>query len=123
MNLKIAHFKMPRVSLPRVHFGGESDEHEKREWHDKKREKHHDYYDHADYGLSEVFEDVHERIKLPPRTWHEYYDKPGGMMAIVEMEHKELMDDKAKNSKAGVENELVDLAAACIAALRHLRTM
>ena len=42
---------------------------------------------------------------------------------IVEMEYKELMTEKADGSHHGIEKELTDLAAACICALRKMKSM
>lgn len=47
----------------------------------------------------------------------------GGLMSIVEMEYKELMTEKADGSHHGIEKELTDLAAACICALRKMKSM
>lgn len=109
-HIKIAGYKMPRIHLSRVVIGS----HE---------EKDHDSYHYGSHEHGAVMADVHERISNPPRTWEAYHDKPGGMMSIVEMEYKELMTEKADSSKHGIEKELTDLAAACICALKKMKSM
>lgn len=67
--------------------------------------------------------EVHERMVEHPSTWHDYLGKTDGMMSIIEMEYKELMEKKAYGSRAGIEKELTDLAAACICALKKIKHM
>lgn len=105
MKIRIAGYKLPKIALPRVVIGSHED-------------KHHDDYHLRDHEHDSIMGNVHERISNPPHTWAAHYDKPGGMMAIVEMEYKELMDRKESGAKAGIEKELTDLAAACICALK-----
>lgn len=64
-----------------------------------------------------VMESIHERIESPPATWKAYESRSGGSMAIVEMEYRELMRANEEGSRADVEKELIDLAAACANAL------
>lgn len=109
MNIKIAGYRLPRVLLPRLVI--------------KTGEKDHDDYHSGDHEYGAAMADVHERIKYPPQTWAAYHDKPGGLMSVVEMEYKELMDHKASGSRSGMEKELTDLAAACICALHKMKSM
>ena len=109
-HIKIAGYKLPRIHLPRIVIGSD-------------KEKDHDGYRYADHEHDTAMGNVHERIKNPPHTWEAYHDKPGGLMAIVEMEYKELMAEKAESSKHGIEKELTDLAAACICALKKMKSM
>ncbi|AHG23425.1 hypothetical protein O197_09 [Edwardsiella phage eiAU-183] len=78
--------------------------------------KHHDSH-------SAVMESVRERVHEHPATWASHISQPGGMMAVVEMEYHELMTKKEQGSREGIEHELVDLAAACIAALEKMHKM
>lgn len=78
---------------------------------------------HHDSSVSEhssVMAHVKARMDNPPSTWASYHDKPGGMMSIVEMEYRELMEEKAEGSTSGIKKELTDLAAACINALKKM---
>lgn len=85
--------KLPNVALPRISVG-----------------EHHQ--EHLTYVL--------DRMDNPPSTWASYHDKPGGMMSIVEMEYRELMEEKTEGSTSGIKKELTDLAAACINALKKM---
>lgn len=78
---------------------------------------HHDSYA-GEHGS--VMANVKARMDNPPSTWESYHDKPGGMMSIVEMEYRELMEEKTEGSTSGVKKELTDLAAACIHALKKM---
>lgn len=109
-HIKIAGYRMPRINLPRIVIGSHEG-------------KDHDGYHSRTHEHGSAMADVHERISNPPHTWEAYHDKPGGMMSIVEMEYKELMAEKANSSKHGIEKELTDLAAACICALKKMKSM
>ncbi|QIN92515.1 hypothetical protein [Phage NBSal001] len=109
-HIKIAGYSIPRIHLPRIVIGSHED---------KKHDDHH----YGDHEHGSAMADVHERISKPPHTWKEYQDKPGGLISIVEMEYKELMAEKADSSKSGIEKELTDLAAACICALKKMKSM
>lgn len=65
-------------------------------------------------------ESENARMDNPPSTWASYHDNPGGMMSIVEMEYRELMEEKTEGSTSGIKKELTDLAAACIHALKKM---
>lgn len=106
MKIRYAGYKIPRIHLPRVSIG--NDDHD-----DYERDSKHD----------SVMGSVMERTKHYPKTWDAHIDKPGGLMSIVEMEYKELMTEKADGSHHGIEKELTDLAAACICALRKMKSM
>lgn len=107
MRLKVAGYHLPRVRLPRITYG------------ESEHERHHK----RDHEYDSVMAEVHERMVEHPSTWHNYLDKTDGMMSIVEMEYKELMEKKASGSRAGIEKELTDLAAACICALKKIKHM
>ena len=107
MKIRYAGYKIPRIHLPRVLIG--SDDHDD----DYERDSKHD----------SVIGSVMERTKHYPKTWDAHIDKPGGLMSIVEMEYKELITEKADGSHHGIEKELTDLAAACICALRKMKSM
>lgn len=97
MRIHVAGYKMPRVKLPRIVLGSDSDcEHDP------------------------VFDHVHERMEHHPTTWDSHMGTHEGAMAIVEMEYKELMARKAEGAKAGIKKELTDLAAACSNALKMM---
>lgn len=81
---------------------------------------HHDSYA-GEHGTTMAH--VKSRMENPPHTWAAYHDKPGGMMSIVEMEYRELMEKKTEGSTSGIEKELTDLAAACICALKKMKAM
>lgn len=81
---------------------------------------HHDRHASGSYEHGSVMANVHERLENPPHTWASYHDKPGGLIAIVEMEYRELMEEKAEGSHSGIKKELTDLAAACICALKKM---
>lgn len=66
---------------------------------------------------------VQGRMENPPHTWAAYHDKPGGMMSIVEMEYRELMEAKTEGVHSAIEKELTDLAAACMCALKKMKAM
>ena len=51
------------------------------------------------------------------------YHLPRVRLPRIEMEYKELMEKKAYGSRAGIEKELTDLAAACICALKKIKHM
>lgn len=107
MKILVAGYHLPRVHLPRVVIGGNS--------HDRDYDRDHEH--------DAVMGSVIERTKHYPKTWDAHIDKPGGLMSIVEMEYKELMTEKADGSHHGIEKELTDLAAACICALRKMKSM
>ncbi|HAK2374335.1 TPA: hypothetical protein H1940_004767 [Salmonella enterica] len=109
-HIKIAGYRMPRIHLPRIVIGS----HEEKD--------HYGYHSRAHEHVS-AMAGVHERISNPPHTWEAYHDKPGGMMSIVEMEYKELMEMKEGGSRHKIEKELEDLAAACICALEKMKSM
>ncbi len=52
---------------------------------------------------------VLDRMEEPPHTRAAYHDKPGGMMSIVEMEYRELMECK----KEAAERSTVRLVPFC----------
>lgn len=106
MRIVIAGYRMPKIHLPRIHIGGD-DESRKR-----------DSY----YGDSPIAH-VMEKIDNKPQTWAAHMGKPDGMMQIVEMEYKELMEKKASGSKSDMRKELEELAAACIVALERMKDM
>lgn len=121
-HIKIATYGLPKVRVPKIHIalpyykvGRDDDEYEE--------EKHHDGISSRSHESVSVMADVHERMEYPPHTWASYDGKPGGMMAIVEMEYRELMECKAEGHKAGIEKELTDLAAACLCALEKMKSM
>lgn len=107
MRIVIAGYHMPKIHLPRIHIGG--DDHESR-----KRDSY--------YGDSPIAY-VMEKIDNKPQTWAAHMGKPDGMMQIVEMEYKELMEKKASGSKSDMRKELEELAAACIVALEKMKEM
>ncbi|UGL62517.1 hypothetical protein JLBYU41_66 [Escherichia phage JLBYU41] len=107
MKIRVAGYHLPRVHLPRVVIGGKDNDGD---------------YD-RDHEHDSVMGSVIERTKHHPKTWDAHIDKPGGLMSIVEMEYKELMTEKADGSHHGIEKELTDLAAACICALRKMKSM
>ena len=107
MRIVIAGYHMPKIHLPRIHIGG--DDHESR-----KRDSY--------YGDSPIAH-VMEKIDNKPQTWAAHMGKPDGMMQIVEMEYKELMEKKASGSKSDIRKELEELAAACIVALEKMKEM
>lgn len=107
MKILVAGYHLPRVHLPRVVIGGNG--------HDGDYDRDHEH--------DAVMGSVLERTKHYPKTWDAHIDKPGGLMSIVEMEYKELMTEKADGSHHGIEKELTDLAAACICALRKMKSM
>lgn len=67
---------------------------------------------------SPAMAEVRERLANPPATWRAYAGHSGAMMAIVEMEYKELMAAREGGTSKDVEKELTDLAAACLNALK-----
>lgn len=107
MRIVIAGYHMPRIHLPRIHIGGGEHESMKRESY---------------YGDSPIAH-VMEKIDNKPHTWAAHMGKPDGMMQIVEMEYKELMEKKASGSKSDMRKELEELAAACIVALERMKDM
>lgn len=107
MRLKVAGYHLPRVRLPRITYG-ESD-------HDRNHKRYHED--------DSVMAEVHERMVEHPSTWYEYLGKTDGMISIIEMEYRELMEKKSYGSRADIEKELTDLAAACICALKKLKHM
>ncbi|QHR65790.1 hypothetical protein H1N92_gp75 [Escherichia phage aaroes] len=107
MKILVAGYHLPRVHLPRVVIEGNG--------HDRDYDRDHEH--------DAVMGSVIERTKHHPKTWDAHIDKPGGLMSIVEMEYKELMTEKADGSHHGIEKELTDLAAACICALRKMKSM
>lgn len=107
MKILVAGYHLPRVHLPRVVIGGNVNDRD---------------YD-RDHEHDAVMGSVIERTKHYPKTLDAHIDKPGGLMSIVEMEYKELMTEKADGSHHGIEKELTDLAAACICALRKMKSM
>lgn len=110
----LPHVKLPRVALPTIKVG--SDDHEKEEYH-------HDSSATGSHEHVAAMSDVHARMERPPHTWATYHDKPGGMMSIVEMEYRELMECKREGSHEGIKKELTDLAAACLCALTKMKDM
>ena len=107
MKIRVAGYHLPSVHLPRVENGGKG--------HDGDYDREHEH--------DSVMGSVIARTKHYPKTWDAHIDKPGGLMSIVEMEYKELMTEKADGSHHGIEKELTDLAAACICALRKMKSM
>lgn len=107
MRIVIAGYHMPKIHLPRIHIGGGEHESMKRESY---------------YGDSPIAH-VMEKIDNKPHTWAAHMGKPDGMMQIVEMEYKELMEKKASGSKSDMRKELEELAAACIVALERMKDM
>lgn len=107
--------KLPKVALPYIKVGSHR-EHEHEEYH-------HDRSHARSHESMAAISDVHERMEQPPHTWEAYHDKPGGMMSIVEMEYRELMECKKEGDRKGVKKELADLAAACICALEKMKDM
>lgn len=108
MKIYLPRQKLPRVTMARITFGDDGSEHEEPDH----KHKHH-----------QAMKEVADRMEDHPKTWDAYIDQPGGMMSIVEMEYSELMEKKADGSRAGIEKELTDLAAACICALNKMKTM
>lgn len=106
MKIYLPRKKLPRVTLARISFDDDDSGHEDP--------------DHKHHG---AMKEVADRMEDHPKTWDAYIDQPGGMMSIVEMEYSELMEKKADGSRAGIEKELTDLAAACICALNKMKTM
>lgn len=105
--------KLPKVALPRISVGEHHHEYEKEEYkhaHSYARDREH----------MAAMSNVLDRMEEPPHTWASYHDKPGGMMSIVEMEYRELMEEKTEGSTSGIKKELTDLAAACIHALKKM---
>ena len=107
MRILIAGYRMPKIHLPRIHIGGDDEIKHKRESY---------------YGDSPIAH-VMEKIDNKPHTWAAHMGKPDGMMQIVEMEYKELMEKKASGSKSDIRKELEELAAACIVALERMKDM
>lgn len=108
--------KLPKVALPRISVGEHHHEHEKEEY------KHaHSYA--RDHEHMAAMSNVLDRMEEPPHTWAAYHDKPGGMMSIVEMEYRELMECKKEGNREGIMKELTDLAAACTCALQKMKDM
>ena len=107
MKIILAGNHLAREHFPRVVIGGNG--------HDRDYDRDHEH--------DAVMGSVIERTKHYPKTWDAHIDKPGGLMSIVEMEYKELMTEKADGSHHGIEKELTDLAAACICALRKMKSM
>lgn len=107
MKIRVAGYHLPSVHLPLVVIGGNGYDGD---------------YD-RDHEHDSVMGSVIERTKHYPKAWDAHIDKPGGLMSIVEMEYKELMTEKADGSHHGIEKELTDLAAACICALRKMKSM
>ena len=107
MRIVIAGYRMPKIHLPRIHIGGDDEIKHKRESY---------------YGDSPIAH-VMEKIDNKPHTWAAHMGKPDGMMQIVEMEYKELMEKKASGSKSDIRKELEELAAACIVALERMKDM
>lgn len=112
MHIKFARIAIPHMALPRIVIGS----------HKEEKEYHDGIYD-RDHESHSIMGRIDERIKEPPSTWAAYHGKPGGMMAIVEMEYKELMDAKKEGDHHSVKKELTDLAAACALALKKIDVM
>lgn len=108
--------KLPKVALPRISVGEYHHEHEKEEYK-------HAYSYARDHEHMAAMSNVLDRMEEPPHTWAAYHDKPGGMMSIVEMEYRELMECKKEGDRAGIMKELTDLAAACTCALQKMKDM
>ncbi|WPJ68490.1 hypothetical protein OMDBNIEC_00004 [Salmonella phage STP-SP5] len=113
--LGLPHMKLPKVALPVIRVG------------DHKKHEHEEYHYDSSHARSHesvsAMADVHERMEKPPHTWEAYHDKPGGLMSIVEMEYRELMECKKEGHREGIKKELTDLAAACICALEKMKDM
>lgn len=110
MRIVIAGYHMPKIHLPRIHIVGDDESRSAKH----KRESY--------YGDSPIAH-VMEKIDNKPHTWAAHMGKPDGMMQIVEMEYKELMEKKASGSKSDILKELEELAAACIVALERMKDM
>lgn len=117
--IKLAGYRMPRVHLPRISIGGSDHDSEHRKRDHRRGRDRHDYGDH-EHGAAMA--EVMDRTKHYPKTWAAHIDKPGGLMAIVEMEYKELMAEKASGSHHEIVDELTDLAAACICAIHEMKS-
>jgi hypothetical protein len=94
MKMKIISYRMPRVSMPVIVIGGHDDDH--------------------------VMDLVRDRMADHPHTWDEYKGKSDGAHSIIDMEYRELIEKRSSGSRAGIEKELTDLAAACIYALKEM---
>lgn len=101
MHIKLIGYSVPRVHLPRIVIGADGER--------------------DGYGHGDIMKSIHDREKDYPHTWREHIGKPGGMIEIVEMEYKELMDQKSGGTHHGIKKELTDLAAACICALKEMK--
>lgn len=72
---------------------------------------------HADHP---VLHEVREHLADPPATWRAYAGQPNEMMAIIEMEYRELVQAKSSGDTKAIKQELVDLAAACVHAAKSM---
>lgn len=75
----------------------------------------------ASLGRHAIMADVQKHMENPPHSWKAYADQPGGALAIVEMEYRELMQAIATGNKADIELELFELAAASMMALKKMK--
>lgn len=83
--------------------------------------EHKEVKSHAvDYKYGDSVEEVLDELANPPRTWASYGTNIADLMAIIAMEYQELMAAKAEGNEKKIEEELEDLAAACIHAHKHL---
>lgn len=103
MHIKLIGYSIPHMRLAVIRHGDD--------------DKCEHYGEHG-----EVMQRVHSRAKHHPSTWREYIDKPGGHMEIVAMEYGELMTQRSSGTREGIEKELTDLAAACVCALKYMRS-
>lgn len=77
--------------------------------------------DHVpDIPDSPLMAEVRERLANPPSSWRSYAGHQNEVMAIIEMEYRELVQAKASGDKKSIRRELGDLAAACIHAEKSL---
>lgn len=100
-------YKLPRLTLPTIRIG------ERDHYGDK---------DH-DSGYEPIIKRICDRIDHHPDSWKPYILGGESMVGAVEMEYGEMMDYRQRGDLNGVERELVDIAAACMVALKRMKRM
>jgi len=73
-----------------------------------------------DHKYGDSVDEILDELVRPPASWAAYGTDHAGLMAIIGMEYAELMAAKAEGNMQKIEEELEDLAAACIHAHKHM---
>lgn len=94
-------YQLPHIVLPRLVI----------------KEKRHDRSTDRDHEHDPIIRRIEHTISRRPESWSGYSDLTGAVI----MEYGEFMTCRSDGDQDGMERELIELAAACICAIKEMK--